>query len=575
MGKLLNKLRDEKLTNTLILSEDSEREKVLDVDYAHIKFKGQSDLYITKYGLPFIENLKPENFILDKVWFDNNSVRLSGTSCTYKVKTKCITDKSLDIVIKYNRMGQDIPGAEQVDYLGTAEFNSPFEEFSLVMELRNTKYESKGRIITQKPLAIYVPQERLELWQVGRRKYKMQSKIKKHNEIILDMFRPYIVIYEWIKGIDAAQAYAQHMLSQKQMELLTIDAERAMRKKGFIVRDRKPHHIIIRPQKDGNTLKDQKGNILYAMVDYELLERTPERDKVVKKAKRINYLRRQKNRFDARSENNIPPHLKHVNIFGVDYIYGRCESTNGALWVVGKDPYLFDYFLPERWEKTPRTKLSVNHEIYHTVTKDNINLVWKVSKVGYTPEIDPFKKDERTIITYGYNSPFEEISIAIYLSRHGIRTIFPRAIYMTGTKTDIAPTFFDNTRYKTHRNLLTPQGNPLLQNDKSYLLIWGYWNGPDEKLAVLDGDYYKGINALDAYRKRRISLAEYITLIKTKKERLVKVDVEDLNLGGRHLLLSLNSKGCLVLDKNGLPDIRICNFEFLKMKKPLTANKDY
>ncbi|MBN1797466.1 MAG: hypothetical protein JW822_02750 [Spirochaetales bacterium] len=546
---------------------DTEPEKILDVEYAHIKFKNKSDLYLTKYGLPFVENLKPENFILDKEWFDNNSVRLSGTSCTYKVKTKSIAQKSIDIVIKYNRMGQDIPGAEHIDYLGSAEFNSPFEEFSLVMELRNSKYESKGVIITQKPLAIYVPQERLELWQVGRRKYKMQSKIEKHNEVILDMFRPYIVIYEWIKGIDAVQAYTQHRLSQKQMEQLTVNAERTMRKKGFIVRDRKPHHIIIRPQKNGNPLADQRGNILYAVVDYELLERTPERDKIVKKVKRINYLKRQTSRFSNRSEEIIPPHLKHVTIFGVDYIYGHCESTNGALWVVGRDPYLFDYFLPERWEKTPRTKLSVNHEIYHTVTKDNINVVWKVSKVGYTPEMDPFKKDERKIIRYGYNSPFEEISIAIYLSRHGIRTIFPRAIYKTGTKTAIARSFFDGRRYKTHSKLLTPHGDPLLQRDKSYLLIWGYWNGPDEKLAVLDGDYYKGINALDAYRNKEISLNEYILLIKNKKERLAKVGVEDLNLGGRHLLLSLNSKGRLVLDQRGLPDIRICNFEFLKMKK--------
>jgi hypothetical protein len=566
---MYNLARIEKQKNSHKLLVDSVPEKILDVEYAHIILKNKSDLYITKYGFPFIEYLNPENFILDKEWFDNNSIRLSGTSFTYKVKTKSIAKKSIDIVIKYNRMGQDVPGAEHADYLGTAEFNSPFEEFSLVMELRNTKYESKGSIITQKPLAIFVPQERLELWQVGRRKYKMQSKIEKHNEIILDMFRPYIVIYEWIKGIDAVQAHTQRMLSQKKMEQLTLNAERAMRKKGFIVRDQKPHHLIIRPQKDGNLLKDRNGTTLYAVVDYELLERTPERDKIVKKAKRINYLKRQPNRFNARSEEIIPPHLKLVRIFGVDYIYGRCESTSGALWVVGKDPYLFDYFLPERWEKTSRTKLSVNHEIYHTVTKDNINVVWKVSKVGYTPEMDPFKKDERKIIKYGYNSPFEEISIAINLSRHGIRTIFPRAIYMAGSKTQIASSFFDDSRYKTHKNLFTPQGSPLLQKDKSYLLIWGYWNGPDEKLAVLDGDYYKGINALDAYRKRKISLHEYITLIKTKKERLAKVGIADLNLGGRHLLLSLNSKGRLVLDESGLPDMRICNFEFLKLKKPL------
>ena len=33
---------------------------------------------------------------------------------------------------------------------------------------------------------------------------------------------------------------------------------------------------------------------------------------------------------------------------GVDYVYGEVESTGGALWVVGRDPVLFDYFLPEK-----------------------------------------------------------------------------------------------------------------------------------------------------------------------------------------------------------------------------------
>ena len=54
------------------------------------------------------------------------------------VTTKKIQGKQKDIVIKWNRMGQDIPVADRDDELMSAEFNSPFEEFSLVMELKNT-----------------------------------------------------------------------------------------------------------------------------------------------------------------------------------------------------------------------------------------------------------------------------------------------------------------------------------------------------------------------------------------------------------------------------------------------------
>ena len=50
---------------------------------------------------------------------------------------------------------------------------------------------------------------------------------------------------------------------------------------------------------------------------------------------------------------DFPEHLHAMRIFGVDYVYGDTASTGGKLWVVGHDPLLFDYFLPERWRRTP------------------------------------------------------------------------------------------------------------------------------------------------------------------------------------------------------------------------------
>lgn len=136
---------------------------------------------------------------------------------------------------------------------------------------------------------------------------------------------------------------------------------------------------------------------------------------------------------------------------------------------------------------------------------------------------------------------------------------------MTGHKTDISESLLDDSRYKSHSKLLSTENVPILKQDHDYLLIWGYWNGPDEKLAVLDGDYYKGINALAAYRNNYIDLNEYVNIIKRKKKRLTDTGIEDLNLRGTHLLLSIDSKGNLVHDKEGNPDVRICNFEFLKL----------
>ncbi len=49
------------------------------------------------------------------------------------------------------------------------------------------------------------------------------------------------------------------------------------------------------------------------------------------------------------------------------------------------------------------------------------------------------------------------------------------------------------------------------------------------------------------------------------KERLLNAEVEDLHLRGNHLLISFDSKGKLITDKQELPEVRVCNFEFLKV----------
>ncbi len=540
-----------------------EIEKILNVYYLHFRFEQNDDLYITQFGIPFIENLKPCNFLTDRNWYETNSVRLSGSGCTYKVTTKEINGKGKDLVIKWNRMGQDIPGEAETDEFAGAEFNSPFEEFALVMELRDTRFESPGTVITQRPLAVFVPSQRMELWQTGRKEYKIQRLIDAHKDVELDMFRSYVMIFEWIKGIDASHAHSEDLVTERQMVDLTLRAEEEMQNKGFFVRDRKPHHIIVKPKKTGNLAGDRAGEILYAVIDYELLARTPQREARIKQRTRARYHQKQKERFSVSYSSDVAPQLKQVNIMGVDYIFGRVESTNGLLWVVGKDPDLFDYFLPERWESTARTKLSKFHEMYYTVTKDYINMVWKVSQVGVQPDVDPFKTEERKILEHGFNSPFEEVSIAVQLSRSGVRTVYPRAIYMFDRTIAISDSIFDNSRYLNHGKYRTPDGKPILRKGHSYIIIWGYWNGPDERLAAKDGDYLTGINSLNAYREGLISEQEYISLLKIKKQKLAAVGIEDLNLRGTHLLLSLDSCGNLLRDENGVPEMRVCNFELL------------
>lgn len=557
------------------IRDKGERVTVFGVEYLHLRLPDGDDLYVTEYGLPFVGNLLPENVCTDREWFNKNSIRLSrlgkrtaATSCSYKVRTKPWQGKSIDVVFKWNRMGQDIPGSWDDDRLWHTEFNTPYEEFALLLEMRDTAYESPSRIRTHKPLAIYVPHQQGDLFRLGRKDYKMQRKMDNHDEVDLDMLRSYGVIYEWVKGIDVVEAHHQGLIGENVVAALTHQVEREMRHKGFTVTDYKPQHIIVRPVRDGGVLKQRDGKVAYAMVDFELLQRTAGRESVIKQSRRREYLREQSHRFDEDLSIPLPPHLKMVSIMGVDYIYGLAESTNGALWVVGRNPHLFDYFLPERWRQTPRTKLSATDRVFHTVTKDDIQLVWKVSRVGQTPVTDPFRPEEKRIRGYGYNSPFEEVALSVDLSRKGIPTTYPRAIYVSGRKHGLPHSPTDKSRFTSHCSLRTPEGDAILQKDREYTIIWGFWNKPDDVLAKEDGNYYRALDALQAFREGILSEDVYIQLMDHVRKTLLENAVEDLNFRGKHILISMDGTGRIVTDRSGLPEARICNYDLLRQFAP-------
>lgn len=538
---------------------------VLGVKYLHLRVEDGTDLYVTEHGLPFTKCLMPENHWADDAWMRKHSVRLPGTSALFRVTTKEVDGHAKDIVVKWNRMGQDIPGETRAVDAASAEFNSPFMEFSLVRELRAA--DAPVRILTHKPLAIYVPRKFVHAEQLGRRPHRMEAIVKSHEEVAIDWNRNYAVIYEWLKGIDAAEACRLGLLDKESLAELVRRAGQDLAARGFTVNDNKPHHIIVRPTVDQELAKDPHGRTLYGLIDFELLKRTPERESLLRARKRRDYLVRQAHRFEPQAE--FPVELTPVRIMGVDYVYGQVESTGGMLWVVGRDPVLFDYFLPEKWRRTPRTKISASQQVFETITKDNVHLVWRVSRVGQIPDADPFVRREKGILEYGYNSPFEEFAIAMRLSRQGIETTYPRAIYMTGHRSIVSSSLVDNSRYDSHAELFTCDGHPILSRLHEYVSIWGYWNGPDDALAAKDEAIYRGVDALSAYREGRLTQREYMRLVRIAKRRLATAGIEDLSLRGNHLLLSIDREQKLAVDKKGMPLFRICNFELLRSNEPL------
>jgi hypothetical protein len=544
--------------------------RLLGVDYVHVPTSNGGDLYLTRYGLPFVDHLQWENWRDDR-WFKENRERLNGTSVVYRIPTKVVNDRAIELVVKYCRVGEDVPlDTRAFEEFTQAEFNSPYEEFALVMELRARR--AGVRIRTHHPLAIYVPPERLELWQTGRKVHRIERKKAKCRDVELDILRGYVLIYQWIKGESADVALeltlGDPVRRAEEMMRLTLKAKAELQRNGFQVVDHKPAHVILRCRQDGSLLRDRTGDYAYALIDFELLQRTAEYEQKIQTSRRASYLRHQRDRFEVRANLKCPAHLKPVRILGVDYICGHADSTHGMLWVVGRDPELFDYFLPERWRRTPGKRLSDTNQTYYTLTKDQINLVWKLSRVGEQPELRASNSRAARVAAWGYNSPFEEAAIALELKSKGIDTIYPRAIYMSGLNSTRADLYVsDSRRYQSHREWVTPEGAALLRPDHNYLTIWGFWNGLDEILASKDEAYCRGVNLEEASQNGIVTAPEARRLLRHQQQMLRAAGYEDLLPKPTHYLLSIRHGGSLVLDEDGTPAIRICNFELIR-KRP-------
>ena len=256
--------------------------EILGVQYFHAKTPDGGDLYFTRFGLPFAQYLLPENW-REPDWFIAHRQKLRGTSTIYRTLTKPVSGKSLEIVVRYNRVGEELPvDTLTLEKFMHAEFNSPFEEIAVLAELRAARRGAdRRRIPTKKPLAIFEPPDLLQLWQSGRLESKIAQKLARYPQAALDIRRQYILIYGWIDGHDAQQVADQRQLDGEAREKFLVETTTfvttELAEAGFRVLDMKPAHVILRFDAAGNLKRRQDGKLLYALVDYELLEKIPAR----------------------------------------------------------------------------------------------------------------------------------------------------------------------------------------------------------------------------------------------------------------------------------------------------------
>jgi hypothetical protein len=551
------------------LPEGAQLVNVMGVDYIHTVTENGGDLYLTNEGFAHAEHLQPDNWY-DLQWFRKHREVLEGTGAVYASPSKPIGGECLVLVVKFSRVGQKVPIETKVirDLL-SCEFNGPFEEFALVEELRHSRRGPEGMMVkTQVPLAIYVPPDEWQPSQTGRFQWRIANKVAKHPGIAIDILRDYIMVYGWLPGIDVCEAEEMGWLSHEDVLELNQRAIDEAAVKGFQVLDMKPVHVIVQAA-NRDQLITRGDQIEYGMVDFELLERTPEYEREIMKDRHCWYQRRRREMklaviTGSTESKPLPDHLHAARIFGVDYVYGHCESTAGVLWVAGQDPDLFDYYLPERWRTTQQIRLFENHETYLTTSKDAVRLVWKVSRVGEYPEVAAYGPEGFQVLAQGFNSPFEEIGLAYWLRRHRVRTILPRAIYRTGHKSQLKESLFDPSRYQSHKDLTSPDGEPILETGRNYVTIWDQWDGPVHLDDETEATVYRSVNATEAVERSLLTAAESENLVESFRRRLEELGVEAARLPPEHLLLSIGPDHELVRKGDGTPDFRLCNLQFLR-----------
>lgn len=618
------------------------------VEYAHVRPDEGGDLYVTRFGWPDLASLLPARWYADE-WYAREGTRLPGSTGTvYRVRARPGPGRALDLVVKFSRVAQEIsvmvdssfPERMPPEVLAEARFNSPMEEFGLVKELRAAGADIPGgRLLTQRPLAIYAPPEEFDLWQLGR----THSSFSTHRLLLaddqddevkaieLDIKRIYVVLYGWVDGIDAEEAWSTGLLDENEFRALTPRVVREMSERGFRVLDNKPKHFILRPCPGGGLLR-RHGQLAYALVDFELLQRTVEHQQAFRSRRQQEYWRLQ-----SRPPSSPPDagrsHLRPLRLFGVDYVYGRAPD-GGRLWVVGRESSLFDYFLPDRWRRTPRIKLSIGNEVYRTRTRDDVDVVYRRSRVGLRPHADPLTPRGKAIREAGHNSPFEEIAIAERLREMGVPTTRPRAVYQTAHHSLKVQRLRDPRRFAEHAALLTPDvpPEPVLSPDHDYYVIWDTFTGPAEtsgavpehtrclerlceeglvaapdreaalahareRLAarglpvgsISDDEYMVRLGrdgvprrsggtielnlVLDALTAHEYGLLDehaYLMLLENFERRLNAVDFVKLDLGGRDLLVTLDSEGRFRRDTSGEIHAALCDLSLVRgLYRPL------
>jgi len=113
--------------------------RAFDVDYGYLRTPEGGDLFVTRFGWPWLPRLLPD------AWYTNGRYATEGeklpgaTGHVYHLTTVLASGRRLGFVVKFSRVAQDVSIMVQTSFpedvppemLAGARFNSPLEEFGV------------------------------------------------------------------------------------------------------------------------------------------------------------------------------------------------------------------------------------------------------------------------------------------------------------------------------------------------------------------------------------------------------------------------------------------------------------
>ena len=266
------------------------RRRAYGVDYLAIRGLQGGEFYFTRAGWNLKESLVP------RAWFDNERYSRIGrtlekaTGFVYLVPIAHPARGQLGMVVKFCRFGQNVggthiesglfPSALEPQVAG-AEFSGPFEEFGRLAAFRRYRSGGGRRFRTMIPLGIYCPSKRYAPWQLGRAESAqwrydssladVQAGVPVERRLVHHWDRIYVLLYRWIDGIDLEEAARCGAVTESALRASTSNIAREVLAAGFAVLDHKARHVIVRPDRRTGGLLTRRGELVYALIDYELL----------------------------------------------------------------------------------------------------------------------------------------------------------------------------------------------------------------------------------------------------------------------------------------------------------------